>query len=59
MAMLLSGSGLLLLECLRLRVKDIDFTGREILVRQGKGNEDRVAMLAAAVKDPLQRHQFR
>jgi len=56
MAMLLYGSGLRLRECLRLRVKDIDFTRSEILVREGKGNKDRVTMLAAAVKDPLERH---
>jgi integrase len=41
-------------ECLRLRVKDIDFTRSEILVREGKGNNDRVTMLAAAAaKAPL------
>ena len=50
MAMLLYGSGLRLMECLRLRVKDIDFTRNEILVREGKGDKDRVTMLAAAVK---------
>ena len=56
MAMLLYGSGLRLMECLRLRVKDIDFTKNEILVREGKGNKDRVTMLPAGVKDPLLRH---
>jgi integron integrase len=56
MAMLLYGSGLRLMECLRLRVKDIDFTRSEILVREGKGNKYRVTMLAAAVKDPLLKH---
>jgi integron integrase len=56
MAMLLYGSGLRLMECLQLRVKDIDFTRNEILVREGKGNKDRVTMLPAAVKDPLLRH---
>ena len=54
MALVLYGSGLRLRECLRLRVKDIDFTRREILVREGKGNKDRVTMLAAAVEYPLQ-----
>jgi integrase len=46
--MLLSGAGIRLMECLRLRVKDIDFTRNEILVREGKGDEDRVTMLPAA-----------
>ena len=56
MAMVLYGSGLRVLECLRLRVKDIDFTRNEILVRDGKGEKDRVTMLAAAVKEPLRKH---
>jgi len=56
MAMLLYGSGLRLMECLRLRVKDIDFTRNEILVREGKGNKDRVTMLPAGVKDSLTTH---
>ncbi len=55
-AMLLYGSGLRLMEGLRLRVKDIDFTRNEILVRDGKGEKDRVTMLALAVKEPLLRH---
>ena len=64
MASLLYGAGLRLLECLRLRVKDIDFASHQILVRQGKGNKDRRTMLPAVVKEPLaalehvrQRHQ--
>jgi integrase len=56
MAMLLYGVGLRLMECLRLRVKDIEFTRNEIVVREGKGNKDRVTMLPGAVKDPLQAH---
>lgn len=56
MAMLLYGSGLRLTECLRLRVKDMDFTRHEILVREGKGNKDRVTMLPGAIKEPLLRH---
>ena len=56
MAMLLYGSGLRLMECLRLRVKDIEFTRHEILVREGKGNKDRVTMLPGAVEDPLRVH---
>jgi hypothetical protein len=42
-----------LLECLRLRVKDIDFGSNQIVVREGKGNKDRVTMLPAIVKAPL------
>ena len=42
---LLYGSGLRLMECLRLRVKDLDFAQRQILVRDGKGEKDRVTML--------------
>jgi len=56
MAMLLYGSGLRLKECLRLRVKDIDFTRNEIVVREGKGKKDRVTMLPTAVKEPLRAH---
>ena len=56
MAMLLYGSGLRLMECLRLRVKDIDFTRCEIVVREGKGNKDRVTMLSAAVVSKLRVH---
>ncbi len=44
-ARLLYGGGLRLLECLRLRVKDVDVSRREILVRDGKGQKDRVTML--------------
>jgi integron integrase len=55
-ARLLYGSGLRILECLRLRVKDIDFTGHEILVRDGKGAKDRVTMLPESVVEPLRRH---
>jgi len=46
MAALLYGCGLRLRECLRLRVKDFDFVYRQIIVREGKGNKDRVTMLA-------------
>jgi hypothetical protein len=48
MARLLYGSGLRLMECLRLRVQDLDFERREITVRDGKGMKDRVTMLALA-----------
>jgi integrase len=50
MARLLYGSGLRLLECLRLRVKDIDLGRGEITVRQGKGDKDRRTMLPLSVK---------
>jgi integron integrase len=55
-ASLLYGSGMRLMECLRLRVKDIDFTRGEILVRDGKGFKDRVTMLPATLAKPLQDH---
>ena len=53
---LLYGSGLRLLECLRLRVKDIDFQRHEITVRDGKGGKDRVTMLPAAAREKLLAH---
>lgn len=56
MGMLLYGAGLRLMECLRLRVKDVDFSRNEIQVRSGKGDKDRLTMLPAAVKEPLLRH---
>lgn len=55
-AMLMYGAGLRLLECLQLRVKDVDFGFRQITVREGKGKKDRVTVLPAAVTKPLQRH---
>ncbi len=56
MASLMYGSGLRLLECCRLRVKDVDFARHEITVRDGKGAKDRVTMLPARLVDPLRRH---
>lgn len=56
MATLLYGSGLRLIECLRLRVKDIDFTYNQVVVHDGKGHQDRVTMLPLHVKQPLQQH---
>jgi integrase len=56
MAGLLYGSGLRLMECVRLRVKDIDFGYARITVRDGKGAKDRVTMLAVNPAEPLQRH---
>ena len=55
-AQLLYGSGLRLLESLRLRVKDVDFVRNEVLVRQGKGNKDRVTMLPESLKPALVAH---
>jgi integrase len=59
MASLLYGSGLRLMECLRLRVKDIDFAYNQITVRDGKGGKDRVTVLPSAIKPVLQRHLAR
>jgi integron integrase len=56
MAGLLYGSGLRLMECVRLRVKDVDFGYTRIIVRDGKGAKDRVTMLPVNTAAPLQRH---
>lgn len=56
MASLLYGSGLRLMECVRLRVKDVDFEYRQITVRDGKGNKDRVTMLPDTCVEILKRH---
>ena len=50
---LLYGTGMRLLECLRLRVKDVEFERREIIVREGKGNKDRVTVLPENLLIPL------
>lgn len=55
-ACLLYGSGLRLLEALRLRVKDLDFPRRALVVRDGKGSKDRVVTLADELIEPLRRH---
>ena len=55
-ASLLYGGGMRLMEAVRLRVKDVDFAQREILVREGKGFKDRVTMLPEAVVLPLKAH---
>jgi integron integrase len=57
MASFLYGAGLRLMECIRLRVKDVDFAYRQILVRDGKGQKDRVTMLPQALVEPL-KHQL-
>jgi integron integrase len=56
MAKLLYGSGLRLMECLRLRVKDLDFAQHQIIVRDGKGMEDRITMLPDSLVPSLQEH---
>lgn len=56
MANLLYGSGLRLMECVRLRVKDIDFEMKQIVVRDGKGFKDRITMLPDSVADQLKNH---
>jgi integron integrase len=56
MAKLLYGSGLRLMECVRLRVKDLDLAQRQIVVREGKGMKDRVTMLPEGVIPELQEH---
>lgn len=53
MAQLLYGSGLRLMECVRLRVKDLDFERHELTVRDGKGARDRVTMLPERLNEPL------
>ena len=56
MAGLLYGSGLRLMECVRLRVKDVDLGYLKITVRDGKGGKDRVTMLPVNLAKPLERH---
>jgi integron integrase len=55
-AALLYGSGLRLMECVELRVKDIDFDRRSIVVRRGKGQKDRATLLPASIVDALRAH---
>jgi integron integrase len=56
MAALLYGAGLRRMECLRLRVQDLDFARSEITVRDGKGGKDRVTMLPESLNGPLHDH---
>jgi integron integrase len=56
MALLLYGAGLRLMECCRLRVKDLDFSLCEIVVRAGKGNKDRHTPLPSTLREPLVQH---
>ena len=59
MACLLYGSGLRLMECVRLRIKDIDFALAQITVRDPKGGKDRITMLPLNLSEPLRRHLSR
>ncbi len=56
MAALMYGTGMRLMECVRLRVKDVDFARHEVLVREGKGNKDRVTMLPQSLAPLLRAH---
>ena len=56
MGMLIYGGGLRVTECLRSRVKDLDFERLEITVRDAKGAKDRVTLLPQGLVDPLQKH---
>jgi integron integrase len=56
MGHLLYGAGLRIMECVRLRVKDIDFEYKQIVVRDGKGNVDRVTMLPKIITENLKLH---
>jgi integron integrase len=58
-ASLLYGSGLRLLECLRLRVRDVELDRRELMVRDGKGRKDRRTLLPASLVEPLRSHLVR
>lgn len=59
MASLVYGGGLRLMECLRLRVKDIDFQYGQLVIRDAKGQKDRVTILPRALVDPLRSHLVR
>lgn len=59
MARLLHSAGLRLMECVRLRVKDLDFAYHQIIIRDGKGAQDRIPMLPQSLQEPLQHHLSR
>ncbi|MDD5141647.1 MAG: integron integrase [Verrucomicrobiales bacterium] len=59
MAMLMYGSGVRLMELLRLRVKDVDVDRRQLIVRAGKGGKDRVTVLPESLVEPLLAHRER
>ena len=56
MAKLIYGCGLRVMECIRLRVKDIDFEMNQIVVRDGKGKKDRITVLPDGIKSSLIEH---
>ena len=56
MAQIMYGSGLRLMEVMRLRVKDLDFANRQIVVRDGKGENDRVTVFPGLLLEPLRLH---
>jgi integron integrase len=58
-ARLLYGTGMRLMECMRLRVKDVEFDRHELIVRDGKGSKDRMTMLPDALVGPLKAHMVR
>lgn len=55
-AQILYGGGLRIMEGIRLRTKDIDFANRQIIIRSGKGNKDRITMLPEKIVEPLKNH---
>ena len=59
MIRLLYGTGMRIMECVRLRVKDVDFARSEIVVRQGKGARDRMTVLPQTLSAPLKDHLVR
>lgn len=59
MARMLYGTGMRLMECVRLRIKDVEFEKGSIMVREGKGDKDRVTMLPEAINEPLRHHMDR
>jgi integron integrase len=59
MARLLYGTGMRLMECMRLRVNDVEFERRELIVRDGKGFKDRMTMLPDSLVEPLKAHMAR
>jgi len=59
MASLLYGAGLRVMECVRLRIKDVEFTHRQLTIREAKGERQRVTMLPEGLAEPLKEHLLR